>query len=545
MKSQCPHWYSSETGICHSKYPQVKLPSDPFLDVVSYILEKKHNGVSAIVDCSSGFSISYSELYLLVESMASGLHSLGVSQGDVVLLLLPNSVYYPVILLSVLYLGAIVTTMNTLSSVSEIKTQVIDCQTSFAFSVSEKVGILQVLGIPTIGVPQNVSLDLNPNGFSNFYKLLYGGFDLAPRPLIKQEDTAAIMYSSGTTGVSKGVALSHGNFIAMIELFVRFEASQYEYSSLNNVYLAALPMFHIYGLSLFVMGLLSLGSAVVVMRKFDADEVVKAIDRYKVTHFPVVPPILTALTKSAKDVGRRSFQSLKQVSCGAAPLSSKSIEEFLRILPGVDLIQGYGMTESTAIGTRGFNSKKFRNFSSIGLLAPNMQAKVVDWNTGSSLPPGRCGELWLWGPGIMKGYLNNEEATSSAIDKDGWLHTGDIVYFDQDGYLHIIDRLKEIIKYKGFQVAPADLEALLISHPEILDVGVTAAKDEDCGEIPVAFVVKRQGSLLSEEAIIDYVARQVTPYKKIRKVIFTCSIPKSAAGKILRRELRKLLTSSL
>ncbi|GKV10607.1 hypothetical protein SLEP1_g21950 [Rubroshorea leprosula] len=215
--------------------------------------------------------------------------------------------------------------------------------------------------------------------------------------------------------------------------------------------------------------------------------------------------------------------------------------------PELLLNSGYGLTESTAVGTRGFNTAKFQKYSSVGLLAPNMQAKVVDWNTGFFLPPCSSGELWLRGPGVMQGYFKNSEATTMTVDKDGWLHTGDIVCFDKDGYMHISDRMKEIIKYKGFQIAPADLEAILIAHPEILDAAVTAAKDEECGEIPVAFVVKKPGpdSVLCEEAVINYVAKQVAPYKKVRKVIFTPSIPKSAAGKILRRELRTLLKSTL
>lgn len=477
--------------------------------------------------------------------MASGLHNLGLSQGDLVLILLPNSIYYPIVLLGVLYLGAVVTPMNPLSSVLEIKKQITGSNVCLAFALTEKVEKLQALGIRAIAVPENVNLVSKQSGFSDFYKLISGSFDLAPRPVIKQQDTAAIMYSSGTTGGSKAVVLTHGNLIAMVELFVRFDASQYEDSSSSNVYLAVLPMFHIYGLSLFVVGLLSLGSSIVVIRKFEVNEVVKAIDRYRVTHFPVVPPILTALTRRTKDVGGSSLQSLKQVSCGAAPLSRKVIQDFVQTLPHVDFIQGYGMTESTAVGTRGFNTEKFQNYSSIGLLAPNMQAKVVDWNTGSFSPPGSTGELWLRGPAIMKGYLNNAEATMSTIDKDGWLHTGDIVYFDQDGYIHIFDRLKEIIKYKGFQIAPADLEAVLISHPEILDVAVTAFLDEESGEIPVAFVVRKHGSMLSQAAVMDYVAEQVAPYKKVRKVVFTQSIPKSAAGKILRRELRNFMTSRL
>ncbi|KAM6556530.1 hypothetical protein CsatB_003549 [Cannabis sativa] len=543
--SQFPHWYSPETGICNSIHPSRHLPSDPFLDVVSFIFSDQHNGVSALIDSSTGYSICYPQLYRLVQSMASGLHSMGISKNDVVLVMLPNSIYYPAILLGVLYLGGVVTTMNPLSSKTEIRKQVTDSKACLGFAQSGKVEFLHELGVTPIEVPENFNLDLNGDRFSSFSKLISGEFDLVPRPLIRQQDTAAIMYSSGTTGASKGVVLTHRNFMAMVELFVKFEASQYEYSSLKNVYIAILPMFHIYGMSLFVMGLFSLGSTIVVMKKFDINEVVKAIERFGVTHFPVVPPILTALTKTAKTVNGKKFQSLKQVSSGAAPLSRKLIEDFVEIFPHVDFIQGYGMTESTAVGTRGYNTKKFHNFSSIGFLAPNMQAKVVDWTTGSFLPPGSSGELWLRGPAVMKGYLNNAVATMSTIDKDGWLRTGDIVYFDQDGFLYIIDRLKEIIKYKGFQIAPADLEAVLISHPEILDVAVAAAKDEECGEIPVAFVVRKNGSLLSKEVVMDYVARQVAPYKKIRKVVFTHSIPKSAAGKILRRELGKLLTSRL
>ncbi|XP_054824074.1 4-coumarate--CoA ligase-like 6 [Prosopis cineraria] len=542
--ASCRSWYSPETGIYTSKHAPVELPSDPFLDVVSYIFSYQHNGDLALKDSSSGFSISYSELFPLVKSMASGLRKMGVSQGDVVLLLIPNSVYYPIVFLGVLYLGAIVTPLNPLSHISEIRKQVAECGVSLAFTLREKIRKLQPLGIPLIGVPENMK-ELKCSDFSVFYNLVSGSSDLFPRPVIKQEDRAAIIYSSGTTGVSKGVVLTHKNFVSMVKLFVRFEASQYEYSSSKNVFLAVLPMFHIYGLSLFATGLLSLGSMVVVMRTYNTNEVIKVIDKYRVTHFPVVPPILTALTKGVNGMNRGYLQSLIQVSCGAAPLSIKTIEDFIHTLPNVDFIQGYGMTESTAVGTRGFNTEKFRNYSSIGLLAPNMEAKVVDWNTGAFLPPGSSGELWLRGPSIMRGYLNNDEATMSTVDKNGWLHTGDVVWFDQDGYLHLSDRLKDIIKYKGYQIAPADLETVLLLHPEIADVAVAGVNVEETGEMPVAFVVKKVGSALSQKAILDYVAHQVAPYKKVRKVVFTDSIPRSAAGKILRRQLRNCLTSKL
>ncbi|KAF5189593.1 4-coumarate--CoA ligase-like [Thalictrum thalictroides] len=544
-------WFCSKTGIYNSKYKSIQLPQNPFLDVVSFIFSHKHNGVSALIDSTSGFSLSYSNLHQMVYSLGSGLHEFGISKKDVVLILLPNTIFFPVVFLGVLSSGAIASTMNPLSSVIELKKQIVECNVNLVFTESDNVDKIESLniGVRVIKVPQVSNLgefkSESPQ-FDSFRKLVSNSPGSASRPVINQQDTAAILYSSGTSGVSKGVLLSHGNLIAVVELFVRFEALQYDtrFPVLENVYLASIPMFHIYGLSLFGMGLLSLGTSIVVMRKFNADEMVRAIDRYGVTHLPAVPPILMALTR-AKAHPRRNLGSLKQVSSGAAPLSRKTIEDFLQSFPHVDFIQGYGMTESTAVGTRGLNTENFIKYNSVGLLAPNTQAKVVNWNSGSCLPPGNSGELWLRGPGIMKGYLNDADATTSAVDNDGWLHTGDIVSFDQDGYLYILDRLKEIIKYKGFQIAPADLEAALISHPEILDVAVTGYADAEAGEVPMAFVVKKPGTSLSQEDVINFVAGMVAPYKKVRKIVFTHSIPKSAAGKILRRQLKNSLVSRI
>ncbi|KAG7621023.1 AMP-dependent synthetase/ligase [Arabidopsis suecica] len=542
-----PFWFSPKTGIYTSKFPSLHLPVDPNLDAVSALFSHKHHGDAALIDSLTGFSISHTELQIMVQSIAAGIyHVLGVRQGDVVSLVLPNSVYFPMIFLSLISLGAIVTTMNPSSSLGEIKKQVSECSVGLAFTSTENVEKLSSLGVSVITVPESYDFDSIRIENPKFYAIMKETFGFVPpKPLIKQDDVAAIMYSSGTTGASKGVLLTHRNLIASMELFVRFEASQYEYPGSSNVYLAALPLCHIYGLSLFVMGLLSLGSTIVVMRRFDASDVVNVIERFKITHFPVVPPMLMVLTKKAKGVCGEVFKSLKQVSSGAAPLSRKFIEDFLQTLPHVDLIQGYGMTESTAVGTRGFNLEKLSRYSSVGLLAPNMQAKVVDWSSGSFLPPGNRGELWIQGPGVMKGYLNNPKATQMSIVEDSWLRTGDIAYFDEDGYLFIVDRIKEIIKYKGFQIAPADLEAVLVSHPLIIDAAVTAAPNEECGEIPVAFVVRRQETTLSEEDVISYVASQVAPYRKVRKVVMVHSIPKSPTGKILRKELKRILTNSV
>lgn len=337
-ESGYPYWYSPETGIYHSKHPPLKLPGDPFLDIVSFIFSQKHNGGTALIDSLSGFSISYSELLPLVKSMASGLHQMGISQGDVVLISLPSSICFPIVFLGLLSLGAVVTAINPLSTLSEIKKQALDCNITLGFCIPERVDELGSLGFPVIGVPLLLSSS-GPVRDSTFYKFMASDPNLAPRPSINQQDTAAILYSSGTTGPCKGTLLTHGNFIAMMVLFVRFEASEYQYLPSDNVYLAAVPMFHVYGLSLFVMGLLSLGTTIVVMRKFNPEEMVRAIDKYGVTHFPTVPPIIMALTKRAKEATGNTFRSLKQVSCGAAPVTTECIQDFIQTFPHVDFIQ--------------------------------------------------------------------------------------------------------------------------------------------------------------------------------------------------------------
>lgn len=333
--------YSPETGIYRSKFPPISLPSEPLLDAVSFIFSQKHSGVNALIDSSSGVSVSYSMLASLVKSMASGLHRMCVKQGDVVMLLLPNSVYFPVIFLGVLSVGAVVTPMNPLSSFSEVKRQVSDSNATLVFCQIDRVEeLVDAIGVcPVIGVPEVSDSDSRLSDQTVFHKLVSSDPGAAPKPAIRQQDVAAILYSSGTTGRVKGVMLTHRNFIAMMEHFVRFEASLYDYPSTEAVYLAIVPMFHVYGLSLFVMGLLSLGSTIVTMSRFDADQMVRVIDRHGVTHLHAVPPIVTALVKKAKTVAGNRFRSLKQVSCGAAPVSELFINDIVVTLPLVDFIQ--------------------------------------------------------------------------------------------------------------------------------------------------------------------------------------------------------------
>lgn len=348
---------------------------------------------------------------------------------------------------------------------------------------------------------------------------------------VNQSDMAAILYSSGTTGSVKGVGLTHRNLIALL---AGMHELREERKSVT-VALFTVPLFHVFG---FFMTLKAVAGAetVVLMERFDFTAMLRAVERYKVTYMPVSPPLVVAMAKSEL-VEKYDLRSLETIACGGAPLGREVAERFVARFPLMEIVQGYGLTETTGGITRTLGVEESQHYGSAGRLSQSMEAKVVDPITGEPLPPGKQGELWLRGPTIMKGYVGNDEATKSTLDPEGWLKTGDLCYFDHDGFLYVVDRLKELIKYKAYQVPPAELEELLHSHPEIADAAVVPHPNEEAGQIPMAYVVRKPGSQLTKEQVMDFIAKQVAPYKKIRRVAFTNSIPKSAAGKILRREL--------
>jgi len=351
---------------------------------------------------------------------------------------------------------------------------------------------------------------------------------------VEQSDTAAILYSSGTTGRVKGVELTHRNFIALIAGFYYLRREEEE-NSPHPVALNPLPLFHVFGFFMLIRAA-AMGETIVLMERFDFEGMLRAVEKYKVTYMPVSPPLVVALAKSDL-VAKYDLSSLRVIGCGGAPLGKEVAEKFGERFPEVEVVQGYGLTETGGGATRMLEPEESKQLASVGRLAENMEAKIVDPVTGEALPPGHQGELWLRGPIVMKGYVGDDEATAATLDADGWLKTGDLCYFDSDGLLHIVDRLKELIKYKAYQVPPAELEHLLQSNPEIVDAAVVPYPDEEAGQIPMAFVVRKPGSNITEAQIMDFIARQVAPYKKIRRVAFINSIPKSPAGKILRREL--------
>ncbi|KAI9124495.1 hypothetical protein K1719_004417 [Acacia pycnantha] len=535
--------FDSRTGIYHTLAKlsaKHEIPTSSDLDVASLVLSHfphAHQLAAkkpAFIDSSTNQTISYGELQSSIHSLASGLyHGIGIRKGDVVFVLSPNSIQYPTICLAVLSIGAILTTANPLNTASEIAKQVKDSCAKLAISAPEEMKKLVPTGVPIILITRQ------PDGeMVSVEELIEGCSDNYPEELPKvhfsQSDTAAILYSSGTTGISKGVVLTHANIISVISLFTwSVDAT----SSQNDVFLGFIPIFHIYGLVFFGLGLLCRGITSVIMQKFDFKEMLFAIQKYKVNNLPAVPPVVLALvkygTKSEVDLS-----SLRRVGTGAAALSKELNGEFRKMFPWVELRQGYGLTESCAAATFSvFDKDAKARPGSCGRLLPTFCAKVVDVETGKSLPPRKEGELWLKSPAIMKEYLGNKEATCVTLDLEGWMKTGDLAYVDEDGFVYVLERIKELIKHNGYQVAPAELEAVLISHPNIVDAAVIPVEDVETGQIPMAYVVKAAGSDITEDQVIQFVASQVAPYKKIRMVRFIDAIPRSAAGKILRKDL--------
>ncbi|KAK7283780.1 hypothetical protein RIF29_13526 [Crotalaria pallida] len=541
--------FCSSNSIYYSKRKPLPLPPNPSLDVTTFISSRAHHGTTAFIDSSTGHHLTFPHLWLSVHSVASSLSSMGIRKGDVILLLSPNSIYFPVVCLSVMSLGAIITTTNPLNTSTEIAKQIKDSNPVLAFATSQLLPKITAASpnLPIILIEEEEEQERNkpkqPRVVDTLHNMMTKREPSVNRvkQQVNQDDTATLLYSSGTTGPSKGVVSSHRNLISMVQIVIgRFEKEELQ------TFICTVPMFHIYGLVAFATGLLASGSTIVVLSKFEMHDMLSSIERFRATYLPLVPPILVAMVNNAEAIkGKYDLSSLHSVLSGGAPLSKEVIEGFVEKYPKVTILQGYGLTESTGVGASTDSLEESRRYGTAGLLSPGTEAKIVEPESGEALPVNKTGELWLRGPTIMKGYFSNEEATASTLDSEGWLRTGDVCYIDNDGFIFIVDRLKELIKYKGYQVPPAELEALLLTHPAILDAAVIPYPDKEAGQVPMAYVVRKPGSNLSESQVMDFVAKQVAPYKRIRRVTFTSSVPKNPSGKILRKDLIKLATSKL
>ncbi|XP_020551468.1 4-coumarate--CoA ligase-like 9 isoform X2 [Sesamum indicum] len=513
--------FSSKTKIFHSLRPPISFPPSPtpfsLPDYVFSLLPHSPPTTSLLIDATTRRCIPLSRLPHLVRTLASNLRRyLHLSKDDVAFILSPNSIHIPLLYLSLLSLGAIVSPSNPLSSTPEVSWQIHLSKPVIAFATSETAASLPSLpkGTILLDSPEFESL-LVPCSSSPSHD------GLGPVEVF-QNDTAAILYSSGTTGRVKGVELTHRNFVAAIAgVHAVREARQSP-----AVTLCVVPFFHVYGFVLCIREV-ALGGSVVVAAGKSLDSILGAVEESKVTHLAAAPPLVVGMVKSAA-AEKYELRSLEAVLCGGAPVANSVIERFKQRFPNISLLQAYGLTETTAGITRTIGLNESRVAGANGRLVSNCQAKIVDPLTGHNLPPLKPGELWIRGPMVMKGYVGDKEATAATIDSEGWLRTGDICYFNSEGLLFYVDRMKELIKYKGYQVAPAELEDILISHPAILDAAVIPYPDEDAGQVPAAFVVRQPGSTINDSQIMGFVAEQVAPYKKIRRVFYIDSIPKNA-----------------
>ncbi|KAK9164656.1 hypothetical protein Syun_005558 [Stephania yunnanensis] len=542
--------FCASNSIFYSKRPPMPSPANPYLDLTTFVSAQPHRGTTAFIDACSGRRLSFQHFWDSVHTLSNSLSSvLGIRKGHVVLLLSPNSISFPIICLSVVSLGAIISTTNPVNTPREISSQVHDSNPVLAFTTPSLLpklsDALAKQDIPIVLITTTEQQDHdhsapnrsvpNRRPIHSLDHLMRMG-KMGKRRLVERvglDDPASLLYSSGTTGKSKGVLSSHRGLITMVHnVLSRVHAESG--GAQAQTFIATVPMFHIYGLSWFVAGLVASGSTVVVLPRFNIVEMLEAVGKYRVSYLPIVPPVIVAMINDAEEIKRRyDLGSLKTVLSGGSPLSREVIEEFLGEYPTVKIIQGYGLTETTGLGASTNSVEESRRYGSTGRLASSLEAKLVDPQTGKSLSVNRTG------------YLNNPEATSSTLTSDGWLKTGDLCYIDDDGFLFVVDRLKELIKYKAYQVAPAELEALLLTPPQIADAAVIPFPDKEVGQFPMAYVVCKQGSRLSDKTVKEFVAKQVAPYKRIRRVAFVEAIPKNPSGKILRKDLIKLATSKL
>ncbi|MEJ2856520.1 MULTISPECIES: 4-coumarate--CoA ligase family protein [unclassified Saccharothrix] len=514
--------------VFRSPFPDVEVPDVSLHELLFGDLGDRADRV-ALVDGSSGASLSYRQLAGAVDRLAAALAERGIGKGDVVGILSPNTPYYAVVFHGILRAGATATTINALYTADEVAHQLSDAGAKMLFTVSVLLPNAAP-GAEKAGVSDVVVLD-QAEGYPNLTELLASTGPVPEVSVDPAEDVAVLPYSSGTTGKAKGVMLTHRNLVANI-----VQCGPLLKVDGETRILAVLPFFHIYGMQVLMNNGLYVGATVVTMPKFDLPEFLRVIQDHRTDRVYIAPPVAVALAKHPL-VDQYDLSAIHTIFSGAAPLDVDLAAAVAKRL-GCRVSQGYGMTEMSPVSHAIPDGRDDISVGTVGVIAPNMECRFVDPATGEDVGVGERGELWCRGPNIMKGYLNNPDATAATLDDEGWLHTGDVGVIDEDGLVSIVDRVKELIKYKGYQVPPAELEALLLTHPEIADAAVVGVRDEEGEEVPKAFVVLQPGSSLDAAGVMDFVAAHVAPHKKVRVVEFIEAIPKSASGKILRKDLR-------
>lgn len=510
--------------IYHSPFAPITVPNQSITEHVLPGIAARAD-LPVMIDGPTGRALTGAMLIDLIRRLAGGLNARNLGTGHVVALMAPNIPEYAAIFHGVAYAGGTITTVNPAYTADELRFQLNDAKAEILITVPAFLDTAKA-GISGTGVAEIVVLG---EGDATPFEALLGPPQMAQTAVDLNTHTLVLPYSSGTTGLPKGVMLSHANLVAnSLQLMTTFPLAA------GGSSIAVLPYFHIYGMNAIMNPLLAQQVVQVTMPRFDLEQFLRLIDTHKAETLFVVPPVVLALAKHPM-IDNHDLSSVGVIFSAAAPLGAELSNACATRLD-CEVLQGYGMTELSPV-SHGTVRGKSRPGSS-GQTVSLTQSRIIDTETGLDAAPGGVGEVWIKGPQVMLGYLNNPAATAATMDADGWLRTGDIARIDEDGYLFIVDRLKELIKYKGFQVPPAELEALLQTHPSVADVAVVGQPDAEAGEVPVAFVVTKSGAVQDAAALQSFVAGHVATYKQIRQVRFVEAIPKSASGKILRRVLK-------
>jgi len=521
--------------VLNNSHPELAIPDVDFYTYNVNKLKSRGNEI-AMVDVASDRQLTYLNIYDASFKLASALSKRGLKKQDIVAICASNCIEYSLIILGIAACGAITTTCNPRSTKMEIQKQLENCQPVFVITDSDHLNKVTEVAKDVLSVKEVISInDSDSKHCTNLWPMIDADDGTAFPSHVNfntKEDVVLLPYSSGTTGLPKGVMLTHRNMVAVMH-----GVSAVIKPLPNSVTYSFIPLFHIYGLNQLFTSFD--GVTLVVDKRFNLQRLFEGIEKYKVTSFNGVPTTLVDLLNSSQ-AQNYDLSSLRAITVGGSPLSENLVTNTMKKMHIV-LAHGWGMTETAGACAGGLLLNV--PMDTVGPLIPNAKLKVVDPETREELGENQDGELLFSSPGVMKGYYKNP-AANNLVFENGWLCTGDIGHYDSNGLIYITDRMKELIKYKGFQIAPAELESLLLEHPKIRDVGVVGVPDELAGEVPRAFVVKEDDSLTAKEIEL-FVDSKVSSYKSLRGgVYFLNEIPRTALGKILRRRLAQLSTSS-
>ena len=515
--------------------PPLTIPLESLTFPLRQAAQKYPEKVAVTAPEAGGKEVTYGWLEKHSSILANSLEGLGVATGDRVALWMKNSLEYILSFYGILKAGAVVVPISTHYGSREVRHHLSLTQAKGLIGQKSLIDPISDIFSEMKGLHFIVSEGPGePSSKAvSFSSLLQGSIGQDRSIGIDSNKTLAVLpFSSGTTGLPKGVMLTHSNLLSNL-----FQVVQAHEVTDEDVFINQLPFFHIYGMTVLMGAAIMGGSTQVVASRFrPIEEFLGLFQTYRPTLFFTVPLILQEFCHHPQ-VPTMDWSRLRYLNTGGAPLSPEVQERFTRIT-GVPVMQGYGLTESSP--TTHANPLRRIKVGTIGLPLAQTEDKIADPLTGNELPSPEIGELWIRGPQIMKGYYQDPEATSQTL-VDGWLRTGDLAKKDEEGYVYIVDRLKELIKTKGFQVAPVEIEHILVGHPDIQDAAVIGEPHPDYGEVPVAYVLLRPNANLSPQAIIEYAAEGMAKYKRLSRVVITDAIPRSASGKILRRVLKETL----